>query len=63
MVWIIRVVYRDRDECEKARLDDAKDRADINRELGVFKGKLEILEQLHVGHITFIDRANKNNGK
>jgi hypothetical protein len=48
LVWVICNVYKDRRACEEGRLEDAKERNNMNRELGVFKGKLEMLERVHV---------------
>ena len=46
--WVVVTVYKDRKTCENARLLDAEARAEMNKELGEFKGKLEMLERVHV---------------
>lgn len=48
LIWVASAVYKDRRSCEEGRLEDAKERNNMNRELGVFKGKLEMLERVHV---------------
>jgi hypothetical protein len=48
LVWVVRVVYKDREACTSARIEDANQRAKMNKELGEFKGKLEMMESLHI---------------
>jgi len=48
LVWVVRVVYKDREACNSARIEDANQRAEMNKELGEFKGKLEMMESLHI---------------
>ena len=46
--WVVVMVYKDRKSCENARLLDAEARAEMNKELGEFKGKLEMMERMHL---------------
>lgn len=46
--WVVVMVYKDRKSCENARLLDAEARAEMNKELGEFKGKLEMMERMHI---------------
>lgn len=48
LIWVVRVVYKDREACNSARIADANQRAEMNKELGEFKGKLEMMESLHI---------------
>lgn len=48
LIWVVRVVYKDREACNNARIEDAQQRAEMNKELGEFKGKLEMMESLHI---------------
>ena len=48
LIWVVRVVYKDRETCNNARIEDANQRAEMNKELGEFKGKLEMMESLHI---------------
>lgn len=48
LIWVVRVVYKDRESCNNARIEDANQRAEMNKELGEFKGKLEMMESLHI---------------
>jgi hypothetical protein len=48
LIWVVRIVYKDRESCNNARIEDANQRAEMNKELGEFKGKLEMMESLHI---------------
>ena len=48
LIWVVRIEYKDRESCNNARIEDANQRAEMNKELGEFKGKLEMMESLHI---------------
>lgn len=48
LLGVIFTVYKDRKACDQARLLDANERSEMNKQLGEFKGKLDIMEKLHI---------------
>lgn len=48
LLWVVRVVYKDREACNSARIEDANQRSEMNKELGEFKGRLEMMERMHI---------------
>lgn len=50
LAYILYYVYRDKKDCYEARILDANERSNMNKELGEFKGRLGMLEKLYHDH-------------
>jgi len=59
-LWCIRHLYLRGEECDKARLEDALDRARMNRELGELSGKVNTITDLHSQHLQALLRERDN---
>lgn len=59
-VWCVRHLYLRGEECDKARLEDALDRAKMNREIGELTGKVNTLTDIHTQHLESLIMREKH---
>ena len=57
LAYIVKFLYGQNSSCEKARLEDANERAKITRDLGELTGKVETMQALHEQHLVNIIRS------
>ncbi len=47
LIYVIKLLYSQAQNCEKSRLDDYKERAELNKKLGGLEAKIQTLEELN----------------
>lgn len=50
-IWAVWFLYNQSKDCEKARLQDANERSEMNRELGELSTTVKQLEKIHLEHL------------